>query len=102
MIRLLIWAVKLVVGVAQFAFLSRLADRTGLRATWVHPVAAALSRLTGLDEGLLEILVVASVSCWLVWVFSALCQCFTAALGRAIYAHPDTYRPASAASRPSE
>ena len=101
MIRLLIWVVKLVVGVAQFAFLSRLADRTGLRSTWVHPVAVALSRLTGLNEGFLEILVVASVSGWLVWVLSALCQCFTAALGRTIYANPETYRPDPTPSRPS-
>lgn len=101
MIRLLIWTVKLVAGVAQFAFLNRLADRTGLRTTWVHPVAAALSHLTGLNVGYLEILVVASLSAWLVWVFSALCQCFTSALCRPIYADPETYRTSPAPPRPS-
>jgi len=92
MLRLLVWTVKLVLGVAQFAFLNRLADRTGLRSTWVHPIAAALSRVCGLDEGVLEILIVASVSLWLVWVFSALCECFTAALARPSPASPETYR----------
>jgi|GEM_PF-2758889 hypothetical protein len=82
MFRLLVWTVKLVLGVAQFAFLSRIAERTGLRATWVHPVAAMLSRPTGVDTGVLEVLLVAAVSLWLVWVFSALCECFTAALER--------------------
>ena len=86
MIRLLVWTVKLVLGVAQFAFLSRLAYRTGLRYTWIHPVAQSLSRTSGLDVGYLEILILAAVSCWLVWAFSALCACFTAALGRTSYA----------------
>jgi len=86
MIRLLVWTVKLVLGVAQFAFLSRLAERTGLRYTWIHPVAHSLSLLSRLDEGYLEILILAGVSCWLVWVFSALCGCFTAAMARAGYA----------------
>ena len=86
MIRLLIWMVKLVLGVAQFAFLSRLAERTGLRNTWLHPIAHSLSLLSGLDEGYLEILILAALSCWLVWVFSALCRCFTAALSRVSFA----------------
>ena len=86
MIRLLVWTVKLVLGVAQFAFLSRLAERTGLRYTWIHPIAHSLSLLSRLDEGYLEILILAGVSCWLVWVLSALCSCFTAALARVSYA----------------
>jgi hypothetical protein len=82
MFRLLIWMVKLILGVAQFAFLSRLAERTGLRYTWVHPVAHSLSLITRLDEGYLEILILAAVSCWVVWILSALCRCFTGALCR--------------------
>ena len=86
MIRLLVWMVKLVLGVAQFAFLSRLAERTGLRNTWLHPVAHSFSLLSGLDEGYLEILILAVLSCWLVWMVSVLCRCFTAALARTSFA----------------
>lgn len=86
MIRLLIWTVKLVLGVAQFAFLNRLVNRTGLRYTWIHPIAHSLSQVSGLDEAYLEILILASVSAWLVWVLSALCGCFTTALARTSYA----------------
>ena len=86
MVRLLIWIVKLVLGVAQFAFLNRLADRTGLRYTWIHPIAHSLSLASRLDEAYLEILILASISAWLVWVLSALCNCFTATLARTSYA----------------
>lgn len=86
MVRLLVWMVKLVLGVAEFAFLSRLAERTGLRNTWLHPIAHSLSLPSGLDEGYLEILILAMLSCWLVWMLSALCRCFTAALARTSFA----------------
>ena len=86
MIRLLVWMVKLVLGVAQFVFLSRLAERTGLRNTWLHPLAHSLSLLSRLDEGYLEIVILAVVSCWLVWMLSALCRCFTASLARTSFA----------------
>lgn len=86
MVRLLIWIVKLVLGVAQFAFLNRVADRTGLRYSWIHPIAHSLSLVSRVDEAYLEILILASLSAWLVWVLSALCNCFTSALARTSYA----------------
>ncbi|MBZ5579244.1 MAG: hypothetical protein LAP40_22000 [Acidobacteriia bacterium] len=82
MLRLWVWIVKSIVGVAQFAVLNRVAERTGLRSAWLLPVARALSPMTGLNENLLEILLLATVTCWLVWLFSSLCSCLTASLGR--------------------
>ena len=82
MVKLLVWVVKSVLGVAQFAILSRIADRTGLRNTFLHPVALALAQITGLNIDFLEILLLATLSCWLVWTFSALCSCLTASLGQ--------------------
>jgi len=82
MVRLWIWTVKSILGVAQFAVLNRVAERTGLRNAWLLPVARALSPMTGLNESLLEILLLATVTWWLVWVFSCLCSCLTASLAR--------------------
>ena len=81
MVRLLVWIVKSVLGVAEFAVLSRVAEKTGLRQTWIHPVARALSQPTRLNVEFLEILILAGVSCWLMCVFSSLCRCLTASLG---------------------
>ena len=83
MVRLWIWAVKSILGVAQFAVLNRVADRTGLRLTWIHPVARALSQMMRLNEDFLEILILALVACWFVAMISALCECLTSSLGRA-------------------
>ena len=80
--RLWIWIVKWILGVAQFAVLNRLAERTGLRNAWLHPVAAALSPMTGLSDAFLEILLLGGITCCLVWIFSALCSSLTASLGR--------------------
>ena len=83
MFRFWIWVVKSLLGVAQFAVLNRLADRTGLRHSWLHPVGSVLAQTTGLSESVWEVLLLAATSCWLVWVISALCSCLTASLCRA-------------------
>lgn len=100
MVRLLVWAVKSILGVAQLAILSRVAERTGLRHTWIHPVAAALSDVTRLNVGFLEVLVLAGISCWLVWVLSALCACLSASLCQVTGISPARQYP-SRAGRPS-
>ena len=82
MVRLWIWLVKSILGVAQFAILSRLAERSGVRSSWIHPIAAPLAQATHLSEELWVILLLALTACWLVWVLSALCQCLSAALGQ--------------------
>jgi hypothetical protein len=82
MLRALVWIVKSVLGIAQFAVLSRFAERSGLRDTWIHPVATALSPIIRLNEGMLEILIVATLSCWLVWVLSNLCTSVSASFYR--------------------
>ena len=75
MVRLWIWLVKSILGVAQFAMLSRLSERGGLRDSWIHPIAGPLAQATHLNEELWIILLLALMACWLVWVLSALCQC---------------------------
>lgn len=72
----------MVLGVAQFAVLNRLAERTGFRNAWLHPIALALSPMTGLNDSFLEILLLATVTCWLVWLLSGLCSSLSASLGR--------------------
>ena len=81
MVRLWIWLVKSILGVAQFAVLSRLAERGGLRSSWIHPIACPLAQATHLNEELWLILLLALTACWLVWVLSALCRSLGAALG---------------------
>jgi len=80
MVRLWIWLVKSILGVAQFAMLSRLAERGGLRDSWIHSIAGPLAQATHLTEELWLILLLALMACWLVWVVSALCQ-YLGALG---------------------
>jgi hypothetical protein len=82
MARLWIWLVKSILGVAQFAMLSRLAERSGLRNSWIHPVAGPLAQATRLNEELWVIILLALTAWWLVWVVSALCRCLSATLGQ--------------------
>jgi len=82
MVRLWIWLVNSIFGVAQFVMLSRRAERSGLRNSWIHPIAGPMAQVTHLSEELWVILLLALTACWLVWVLSALCQCLSAALGQ--------------------
>jgi hypothetical protein len=84
MFRFWVWLVKSILGIAQFAVLNRLADRTGLRHSWLHPVGSILAQGTGISEGRWEIVLLAFASFWLVWVISALCGSLSASLSRAV------------------
>jgi hypothetical protein len=81
-LRLLVPFVKSLLGIAQFAALSRIAERSGLRNTWVHPVAEKFSSSTGLNEGYLEILILGILSFWLMSLVSALARSLSAALAK--------------------
>ena len=81
-LRVLAALVKSVLSIAQFAALSRFAETSGLRETWVYPMARSLSQWMGLSEGYLEILILALLSFWLMCLISALCRCLSAALDK--------------------
>jgi len=81
-LRLLIPLVKSLLGIAQFAALARIAERSGLRNTWLHPVSERLSSSTGLNEGYIEILILGILSFWLMSLVSALSRSLSSALAK--------------------
>ena len=81
-LRLLVPIVKSLLGIAQFAALARIAERSGLRNTWLHPVAERFSSSTGLNEGYIEILILGILAFWLMSLVSALSRSLSSALAK--------------------